>query len=181
MGSRLKIKKVIDFPKMPLLLNKNSKAAFYRRKRTRREKVSRWQIHKTFYVKNKIRGCHLCNEYTRDETALNRKDFSLKISIQIVESPKLLPKRIKILLWEKKILLGLLDFHPYQIHDLKRFSEIPDDRIDKLRLVLQVRHGGNDGNRFDDETPPTLDKVIKYKIVTSTKQKKSLSTNFRVS
>ena len=54
-------------------------------------------------------------------------------------------------------------------------SEHPNELCDRLCLIIQQKQAGNDTNKFDNEIVAILDKLLEYKSITSSQQKKILN------
>ena len=50
-------------------------------------------------------------------------------------------------------------------------SSDPNEVCDRLKLLLQEKHGGNNSNLIDEEIVAIVDKLLKYKCTTKKQQK----------
>ena len=53
-------------------------------------------------------------------------------------------------------------------------SSDPNELCDKLRVLLQEKHGGNNSNLFDEEIVVIVDKLLEYKCISKRQHKQIL-------
>ena len=53
-------------------------------------------------------------------------------------------------------------------------SSDPEELGDRLKLLLQEKHGGNNSNLIDEEIIAIIDKLLEYKIISQKQQKQIL-------
>ena len=53
-------------------------------------------------------------------------------------------------------------------------SSDPDELCDRLKLLLQEKHGGNNSNLIDEEIVAIIDKLLEYKYISKKQHKQIL-------
>ena len=53
-------------------------------------------------------------------------------------------------------------------------SSDPNELCDRLKLLLQEKHGGNNSNLIDEEIVAIIDKLLEYKCISKKQQKQIL-------
>ena len=53
-------------------------------------------------------------------------------------------------------------------------SSDPNELCDRLRLLLQEKHGGNNSNLIDEEIVAKVDKLLEYKCISKKQHNQSL-------
>ena len=65
------------------------------------------------------------------------------------------------------------------ISKAKFLSENPNELCDKLRLLLQEKHAGNNSDLINEEIIAIVDKLLEYKCITK-KQHKQIFTKYNL-
>ena len=99
----------------------------------------------------------LIHEFTKemnyDTKSTGRPSIRHSSIIKILESPAILASGIS-----RTIIL----------------SSDPNELCDRLRLILQEKHGGKNSNLFDEEIVAIVDKLLEYKCISKKQHKQIL-------
>ena len=74
-------------------------------------------------------------------------------------------------------MIGLLDQPASMASGISKtifLSSDPDERCDRLKLLLQEKHGGNNSNLIDEEIFAIIDKLLEYKCISKEQHKQIL-------
>ena len=94
-------------------------------------------------------------EMNFDQKAIGKKSTRDKTLIKLLKSP------------------GLMVSAP-GVSKTKFLSSDPDELCDRLKLLLQEIHAGNNSNIITEEIVATLDKLLEYKCITKKQHKQIL-------
>ena len=87
-----------------------------------------------------------------DTKSISRPSIRHNSIIKILESPAIMASGVKTIF----------------------FSENPNELCDRLKLLLQEKHGGNNSDMINDEIVAIVDKLLEYKCITKNQHKQNL-------
>ena len=93
------------------------------------------------------------NEMNYDTKSIGRPSIRHNSIIKILESPVIMASGVTTIF----------------------LSENPNELCDRLRLLLQEKHGGNNSNIINDEIVAIVDKLLEYKCISKKQHKQSFN------